>query len=128
MKIEQTNIGDIKTGEKNGRTWSLTPCGLKIGGKWYNASFFNDKEIEQFKKIQTGDDIDLILYKEEYNGKEYDKFKFPTELDLLKRRVDKLEQLAGIKELQPEEAPEQTSPDPSEEQKEPSEEQDDLPF
>ena len=102
MKIEQTNIGDIKTGEKNGRTWTLTPCGLKIGGKWYNASFFNDKEVEQFKKIQTGDDIDLILYQEEYNGKMYDKFKFPTELDLLKRRVDKLEQLAGIKELQPE--------------------------
>ena len=102
MKIEQTNLGDIKTGEKNGRTWSLTPCGLKIQGKWHNASFFNDKEVEQFKKIQTGDDIDLILYKEEYNGKMYDKFKFPTELDLLKRRVDKLEQLAGIKELQPE--------------------------
>lgn len=114
MKIEQTNIGDIKTGEKNGRTWSLTPCGLKINGQWYNASFFNDKEVEQFKKIQAGDDIDLILYKEKYKDKEYDKFKFPTELDLLKRRVDNLEQLAGIKDLQPnkpEEAPMPTSPD-----------------
>lgn len=116
MKIEQTNLGDIKTGEKNGRTWSLTPCGLKIGGKWYNASFFNDKDVDRFKKIKQGDDIDLILYKEEYNGKEYDKFKFPTELDLLKRRVDNLEQLAGIKDLQPEpnkpeETPMPTSPD-----------------
>ena len=108
MKIEQTNIGDIKTGEKNGRKWTLTPCGLKINGTWHNASFFNDKDIDRFKTIQTGDDIDLILYKETYNEKEYNKFKFIEPLDLLERRVDKLEQLAGIKEIEPEQT-EQTA-------------------
>lgn len=92
MKIEAVNIGDIKTGNKNGRDWTMTPCGVKIQGKWYNASFFNDKDVERFKTIQANDDIDLILYKEEYNGKDYDKFKYPTPLDLLERRVDMLEQ------------------------------------
>ena len=93
MNIEQTNIGDIKTGEKNGRKWTLTPCGLKINGNWHNASFVNDKDIERFKTIQTGDDIDLLIYKETYNEKEYNKFKFLEPLDLLERRVDKLERI-----------------------------------
>ena len=106
MKIEAVNIGDVKTGEKNGRKWSLTPCGLKINGLWHNASFFNEKEIERFKTIQQNDDVDLILYKEEHNGKEYNKFKFLTQIDMLERRVDKLEQLAGIKELKSEESSE----------------------
>lgn len=125
MKIEAVNIGDIKTGNKNGRDWSLTPCGVKILGKWYNASFFNDKEVERFKTIQANDDIDLILYKEEYNGKEYDKFKFPTDFDLLERRVEMLEQklaqMLGVDIAKTETTPPETVP-------EPEEESDDLPF
>lgn len=86
--IEKVNIGDKKQGETKGRAWSLTPVGLQINGKWYNSAIFDNSVLETLK---VGCKVDLILYEEEYKGKMYDKFKFPTENDTIKTRLDRVE-------------------------------------
>ena len=113
--IEQANVGEIKEGEKNGRKWKGTKCGVKIEGKWYNNWLFNDWQVDIIAKANGGDELYLELFKEEYNGKEYDKFKIPSKVDILEKRVEKLEFLINGKE--------EPSPDPPEE-----EEDQDLPF
>jgi hypothetical protein len=86
--LEKVNIKDKVTGETKGRKWSLTPVGLLISGKWYNSAVFEEKQLEGLK---VGLKADLILYEEEYKGKMYDKFKFPTESDEIKSRIERLE-------------------------------------
>ena len=67
----------------------------------------------------------MILYKETYKEKEYDKFKFPTEMDMLERRVDMMEQkLAHMLG----ETIVNTKSEPQEDLPVVEEESDDLPF
>ena len=109
--IEQANVGEVKEGEKNGRKWKGTKCGVKIGGKWYNNWLFSDWQVDIIAKANGGDELYLELFKEEYNGKEYDKFKIPSKVDILEKRVEILEFLINGKGEDPE-------PDPPEEAEE----------
>lgn len=92
--IEKINIGEKKSGETKGKKWSFTPVGVRINGKWYNQSFFKEEDVDTLKE---GQKVDLVLYQEEYKGKMYDKFKFPTEVDKQNSRIERLEK--GLKAL-----------------------------
>jgi hypothetical protein len=92
--IEQINIGEAKSGEKNGKKYTYNRVGIKIKGAWYNASLFN-QDVDKIRG-KEGSEVDLTLYKEEYNGKMYDKFKFPTVMDKIDdilARIEKLERM-----------------------------------
>jgi len=92
--IEEVKTNEKKSGTKNGKPWSFTPVSIRIEGKWYSQNIFKDQELESLKE---GLEVDLIFYDEKYNGNIYHKFKFATETDRLKIRVDHLEQ--GLKKL-----------------------------
>ena len=113
--IESINIGETKSGEKNGKSYTYRRVGVKIGGKWYNASLFNN-DAEKIRGMENKE-IDLILYQEEYQDKKYDKFRFPRiedKLNELITRIEKLEKyvLGSNEDIE----------------EEPEEEPDDLPF
>jgi len=88
--IEQISTADIKTGVKNGRSWSMTPVGLKIGGLWYNSGVFQDAQLKLLND-SVGKEIELELYEEEYEGKMYKKFRFPNRMVQLEERIAALE-------------------------------------
>ena len=91
--LEKVDFKDKKSGEKNGKRWSFTPVGIRISGKWHNGIINDDSILETLKE---GCKIDLILYEEEgkdkYAGKTFSKFKFPSENDRVKSRLDRVEQ------------------------------------
>lgn len=68
-------------------------AGILINGKWHN-SFLKKAEEEAVRLWQKGDTVTLELYKEDYNGKTYDKFKVPDRMDELEARIVKLERSA----------------------------------
>lgn len=139
MIIEQTNLKDKATSKSGKDYWQ---CGIKVNGVWYNGTLWDQKEVDKFQKINTGMDVPVITFKEEYNGKEYDKFKFPTRLDLLEQRVEVLESQNGLvpnapeadptpedyKDTPKDETPKETPKESPKETPEPKEESDDLPF
>lgn len=86
--IEKVDIKEKKSGEKNGRKWSFIPVGIRTGGKWYSGAINDDRLLQELKE---GSKVDLILYEEEFKGTMYGKFKFPTETDKLKTRIDRVE-------------------------------------
>ena len=95
--IEKVNVNDPVTGTTNGRNWTRWSCGVKIAGVWYNQSLFEEKIVNRLKEVE-GQEIPLVLYDEEYQGKIYKKFKIPGKLDMLTSRVDELEE--KMKELE----------------------------
>lgn len=94
LTIEEISFKEEKSGNSKGKQWTMYPVGIKAGDKWYNASFFKKEEKDFFESKKTGDKVDVLIFQEEYNGKMYDKFKMPTESQLLEIRVKKLELFA----------------------------------
>ena len=88
--IEKVNIGASKEGETNGRKWSVTQVGIKIGGEWHNAGLFKETDIDLVKEHE-GKELAIELYQEEYKDKMYNKFRIPSRLDLLEERIKELE-------------------------------------
>lgn len=87
VKISQLNIGDSKT-SKNGKTfWQV---GIKVGDKWANGLVWSSLEKVN-TELQEGESATLMFYEEEYNGKNYRKWKFPTNTDLLQMKYKNLE-------------------------------------
>ena len=95
--VEKVTIKDQVSGTTNGRNWTRWSCGVKIAGVWYNQSLFEEKIVNRLKEVE-GQEIPLVLYDEEYQGKIYKKFKIPGKLDMLTSRVDELEE--KVKELE----------------------------
>ena len=94
--IEQVNIGETKSGNKNGRPWEGTKVGLKIAGNWYNAMIFDPQWVAELRNFQTGGQLKLVLYKDSYIKKEtgvtvdVDAFRLPGKLDEVNGRIDEL--------------------------------------
>lgn len=88
ITIEQTSSKEVKTA-KNGNPYMA--CGIKAGSKWYNGCMFGDEEIKKFNDLKDGAEISITTFQEDYEGKTYDKFRFPKPLDLLEERVAALE-------------------------------------
>ena len=113
--IEKVNVNDPVTGTTNGRNWTRWSCGVKIAGVWYNQSLFEEKIVNRLKEVE-GQEIPLVLYDEEYQGKIYKKFKIPGKLDILTSRMDELED--RLKEMEKKidtiTAPPDVTPPPSE--------------
>lgn len=75
MKLEQINISEKKTGtSKTGKEYFYYSVGIKIGADWHNSMIF-EEDIETYKSLKVGDEIECTLYKEDFKGKEYSKFK-----------------------------------------------------
>lgn len=92
--LEQVNKKETKK-DKRGKHYK--PVGIKIEGVWYNNILYDKDEIES---LIDGAEVVLILYEEDgtgdYAGKKFNKFRFPSKLDLLELRVAKLEELCDV--------------------------------
>lgn len=93
--LEKVAIKDEKN-DRRGKPFNYV--GICIEGTWHNSTIYNKDDLALLKQ---GASIDVILFTEQgagdYAGKTFNKFKFPTETDKLKIRVDHLEQ--GLKKL-----------------------------
>lgn len=89
--IEQIRIGDPKKWENKQKNTSgeYYPVGIKIKGQWYNQNVFDVDFLNELKE-SLNKEIELILYKEEWQGREYDKFKKPTKLELVMAENERL--------------------------------------
>lgn len=87
LTVETSKVG--KSGlTKKGNTW--TQVSILSGGKWYGGTAWNDDELNRIKNLKKGDKVVVMTYQEDYNGKAYDKFKFPSERDQMQADIDKL--------------------------------------
>ncbi len=93
MKVILNNIS-IKEPKQTTKGKTFTGVGIEIGGMWYQGTFWGNENVELavVKKWKQGDEINVTTYVEHYQGKPYDKWRFPTEVDLLTERVERLEQ------------------------------------
>lgn len=122
VKIETVNVGETKTGSKNGKDWTLWPIGLKINDKWVNGAVFNQDEVTRLQEASDkGEVIALDFFQDEYNGQKQNKFRFPKKIDELEDRIAKLEK-AVYGNNQP------TPQPPKQEWNAPPQSDDDLPF
>jgi len=87
FKTRKVIIAQVKTGEP--KAWgnankggTMYNCGVRIVDKWYNQTFFDKSNVDTLEMIEQGNRIFLTLFKEEYKGNIYDKFRFPTEVEL----------------------------------------------
>lgn len=75
---------------KNGKQY--TACSIKVADNWING--FGNQETQSWN---AGDQVRIDIFKEQYNGKEYLKFKTLKKEDLLEERIKKLEEIvAGL--------------------------------
>jgi len=100
LKINQLSNKEVKVA-KNGNNYMV--CGIKAD-KWYGGMMWG-KDIDRFNELKEGMEIEVITFKEDWEGKTYDKFKFPTRLDLLEERVAALEVVLMAKQVPQEKAP-----------------------
>ena len=88
--LDSVNIKDEKTDKRQKK---FNPVGIQIVGKWDNNIIYNPDEVKQLK---VGMKVSLILYQEKgtgnYADRTFDKFKFPSKVDLMEARLDRLEQ------------------------------------
>jgi len=88
--LDSVNIKDEKIDKRNKK---FNPVGIQIAGKWYNNIIYNPDELDQLK---VGMKVGLILYQEkgtgDYADRTFNKFKFPSKVDLMEARLDRLEQ------------------------------------
>ena len=99
-KIEQVNIGKKKEGVKNNKPWALWPCGIKVGGEWYNQGIFSEAIKTQIEEMNIGSEYYLELYTEpDDKGGEWKKFKLPGEKEIFTMKFDEFaKDLKDIKE------------------------------
>lgn len=83
MKLKIESIKNEDKTSKNGKPY--VACSIKSGGEYYNG-FGN----AQTKSWQVGDEVEVDIYEEEYNGKMYKKFRVPKETDLIKTTLELL--------------------------------------
>ncbi len=101
LKIEQLSSKEVKVA-KNGNNYMV--CGIKAD-KWYGGMVWG-KDIDRFNELKEGMEVDVMTFKEDWEGKEYDKWKFPARLDLLEERVAALEVVLMAKQAPEKKAPE----------------------
>ncbi len=93
MKVTLANIS-IKEPKQttNGKTY--TGVGIQVGDTWYQGTFWghDNKELAVVKKWVKGIKVDIGVFVEYYKGQPQDKWRFPTEVDVLTERVTRLEQ------------------------------------
>ncbi len=104
IKIEQLSSKEQKIAKNNN---PYMVCGIKAGGKWYNGMMWKD-DIEKFNQLNEGMEIHVVHFTEDYQGKTYDKFRFPKPIDLLEERVTALEN-AVMGNVKKEEKPAETA-------------------
>lgn len=84
---DTVNEKEVKT-SKSGKKYQQV--GVKVSGGWYNGIFFG-KDIDKINNLKSGKPVTLVFFQEEYQGKMYAKFKFPSRLDLLEARIEEIE-------------------------------------
>lgn len=94
VNIAQVNTGEMKTSKGGKNYWSV---GIKVGEKWANGIIWQSLDKVN-KEIQEGGQATLLFYQEEWQGKQYAKWKFPTKTDLQELRINALEK--RIQELE----------------------------
>lgn len=94
VKIEQINVGENKT-SKGGKAYAQV--GIKTNNKWYNNIVWGN-DIEKVKSINEGDILELCFFQEEYQGKMYSKWKYPSRYDQIEIRLKALEKKVFGKE------------------------------
>jgi len=95
--VADTGHKEIKESAKiKGDDKRYMQCSIKVGDRWYYGSMFA-KNIERFKSLKAEDQETFAFYQEEYQGKTYNKFRFPSDKDTegMKLRVleDKVESI-----------------------------------
>ena len=85
---------------KKNTEWFRWDCGIKIKDTWYNASFFNKKDVDQLNQIQKGEKALIDFYQEEYEKdgikKKVWKFKMPDKFDLILWKLDRIERALAV--------------------------------
>jgi len=83
MKLQLSAVKNEERTSKNGKPY--TACSINANGEWYNG--FGSQVTKGWK---SGDEIEVEVYEEEFNGKMYKKFKAPKDTDALKSSIDLL--------------------------------------
>lgn len=93
--IQKISIKDPKHGEKNGREWTMYPVGVQIKDIWYNGTFWNADDLDEFKMYESGSTQLLVFFQDEYKDKDGQmkkvwKFKLPKpEIRTMLKYIDK---------------------------------------
>lgn len=90
--ITTLNVEAVSTG-KSGTTKKGTPwhqVSIKADGKWFGGMAFSDEELAKIQNLKKDDKVVVSVYQEEYNGKMYDKFKFPSDKEQLQEEINKI--------------------------------------
>ena len=93
MKVILGSIS-IKEPKRTAKGKVYTGVGIRCGETWYQSTFWggDNAELAVVQKWKVGIQINVAFYEEYYKGKAQDKWRFPTEVDLLSERVERLEQ------------------------------------
>lgn len=89
---------------KKNTDWFRWDCGVKIIDTWYNASFFNKKDVDLLSSYQNGQKVILDFYKEEYTDKEDNlksvwKFKMPDKFDIIIWKLDRIDRALMVDQV-----------------------------
>ncbi|MBL4760588.1 MAG: hypothetical protein JKY80_07035 [Mariprofundaceae bacterium] len=83
----------IKEPKQTVKGKTYTGVGIRVGEQWYQGVFWghDNKELEVIRKWNVGIQVNIAFYVEYYKGKAQDKWRFPTEVDLMEERITRLE-------------------------------------
>ena len=83
--------------------------------KWYFGGVFGN-DILTLQNWKKGDEVIVELYQQEYNGKTYDKWKYPTAFQVINWKLDLVIDLLSVPDAEPKQSQKSDAPP------------DDLPF
>ncbi len=92
--IDKVDCKETKTSKNNKQYCSV---GIEVNGKWYNGLMW-EKQIDTAKQWKPKDELMLIFFQEEYQGKMYSKFKLPTKENLIQEITTIKKDIVLIKE------------------------------
>ena len=87
VTLDKIDCKETKTA-KNGKLYCSV--GIVVKDKWYNGLMWGGN-IDLANQWKPKDELMLVFFQEEYEGKTYSKFKIPTKTDLLSVRMDNME-------------------------------------
>lgn len=83
LSIKDSRVIDTKKGKQ-----TIHPFSIQVKGNWFSGTAWTDEEKKQYQKLIKGSQHLLIFYKKG----DYWNFKFPSRIDVLEDRVNKLEE------------------------------------
>lgn len=97
VTVLQVNLSSEQQTREGSSFWKAS---LRLPDGWRNTTVWSAAEAKTLENLEPGDELEVILYEEQFNGREYLKFKFPNAESgtSLRARIADLEQ--GFVDLQ----------------------------